>query len=82
MEEEEKRKKERLGKIGKKKLEMKEKLIQKKLTETLSRLPEKEKVKFRNEEEKKGTGREERKTKSEKEIGRHMGDDTLAHKVH
>ena len=44
MEEEEKRKKERLGKIGKKKLEMKEKLIQKK--------NEKEKVKFRNEEEK------------------------------
>ena len=52
MVEEEKRKKERFGKIGKKKLEMKEKLIQKKLAETWLRLPEKEKVKFRNEEEK------------------------------
>ena len=52
MVEDEKRKKERFGKIGKKKLEMKENLIQKKLAETWSRLPEKEKVKFRNEEEK------------------------------
>ena len=28
------------------------------------------------------TGREERKTNSEEKIGRKMGDDTLAHKIH
>ena len=50
---EDEKKSKRLAKVREKKGRLREKLIQKKLTETWSLLPEREKSKFRSEEKKK-----------------------------